>query len=103
MSAEEMRLASEILGNQAINAPNIDPDDFEKLYVTDSEEDSSIETDRSNHQQKLENLLYNESDDDVNRNTSTHRLVSQEFSSQHIRGRLVELENSDDSENEKGN
>lgn len=135
MSAEEIRLASKILSEEITDGivSHAHDDDFEKLYVTDSEENTSVETElnRPSHQQKMHNLIYNESDEE---NENHHRMNSkiehgieslskdiaidstEEKSrptiglfdtivdSQDIRNRLEELEdNGTDSDNETGN
>lgn len=74
MSAAEIRLASNILSEENTDGmvSHAYDDDFEKLYVTDSEENTSVETELNppNHQQKMHNLIYNESDEE---NENHHR------------------------------
>lgn len=130
MSVEEIRLASKILsGDTDKMISKAADDDFEQLHMTDSEEDipSEIELNRQNHQQKLNCLVYNESDEDIEnehcmvskskdndrsaKNVSSTITVSHEGTrvfdindSEYIQCRLNELEKSGtDSENETGN
>lgn len=65
MTATEMRLAANILSGEPIeNIESEEVEDFERLYVSDSDDDSfsEIERDRQNRQQKANELIYNESD-----------------------------------------
>lgn len=141
MTAEQMRMAAKILGGESIenDLPAVD-DEFERLYVSDSEEDTSfteIEKDRQNRLQKARDLVYNDSDDEderqsISKSNNANNPInsfdmlkngsdqtnddneiepapavvfdSEEFTSQVIRQRLAELDDSDDeSNNQTGN
>lgn len=84
MTANQMRLAAKIVGGESIAdatdsgdgnevaAGDDDDDDgnnFERLYVSDSEDDSfsAIDMDRKNRLQKARDLMYNDSDDESER------------------------------------
>ncbi|XP_055324474.1 protein timeless homolog [Sitodiplosis mosellana] len=68
MAAKEMRLAAKLLGGEPIeNIESADADDdFERLYVSDSEDESftEIEKDRQNRLQRANELIYNDSDNE---------------------------------------
>lgn len=69
MSAHEMRLAAKLLSGESIESADLGggaDEDFQRLYVSDSEDDSitEIQMDRQNRQLKARELIYNESDDD---------------------------------------
>lgn len=83
MTANQMRLAAKIVGGEPI-ADTMDSGDgnddggagndddgnnFERLYVSDSDDDSfsAIDTDRKNRLQKARDLMYNDSDDESER------------------------------------
>lgn len=68
MTAKEMRLAAKLLSGEPIEnveTANVD-DDFDRLYVSDSEDESftEIEKDRQNRLQRANELIYNDSDND---------------------------------------
>lgn len=85
MTANQMRLAAKIVGGEPIadtidsgdgNEMGDDDDDggddgnnFERLYVSDSDDDSfsAIDMDRKNRLQKARDLMYNDSDDESDR------------------------------------
>lgn len=74
MTADQMRLAAKILGGESIESNSVSVSeadaDFERLtYVSDSEDDSftGIEEDRQNRLQKARELIYNDSDDEDER------------------------------------
>lgn len=87
MTANQMRLAAKIVGGEPI-ADTIDSGDgnemgddddggddgnnFERLYVSDSDDDSfsAIDTDRKNRLQKARDLMYNDSDDESERSAN---------------------------------
>lgn len=87
MTANQMRLAAKIVGGEPI-ADTIDSGDgnemgddddggddgnnFERLYVSDSDDDSfsAIDTDRKNRLQKVRDLMYNDSDDESERSAN---------------------------------
>lgn len=77
MTANQMRLAAKIVGGESIidtvevsgngnEMGNDDANNFERLYVSDSDDDSfsAIEMDRKNRLQKTRDLVYNASDDE---------------------------------------
>lgn len=99
MTAKEMRLAAKLLSGEPIeNVETTDVnDDFDRLYVSDSEDESftEIEKDRTNRLQRANELVYNDSDNDEEqrsalnpKQTKTSKVVS-------IRSRLAQLEDSD--------
>lgn len=87
MTANQMRLAAKIVGGEPI-ADTIDSGDgnemgddddggddgnnFERLYVSDSDDDSfsAIDMDRKNRLQKARDLMYNDSDDESERSAN---------------------------------
>lgn len=88
MTANQMRLAAKIVSGESIvdamdsgdgnEMADDDENNFERLYVSDSEDDSfsAIDMDRKNRLQKTRDLIYNDSDDDNEREaitTSTNR------------------------------
>lgn len=68
MTAKEMRLAAKLLSGEPIeNVETADvDDDFDRLYVSDSEDESftEIEKNRQNRLQRANELIYNDSDND---------------------------------------
>lgn len=70
MTAHQMRLAAKILSGEPIeDNRNAADEEFERLYVSDSEDDSftEIEADRQNRIRKARDLMYNDSDDEDER------------------------------------
>lgn len=78
MTVNQMRLAARIVGGESVvdtavsgdeNEMEEDDNNFERLYVSDSEDDSfsAIEMDRQNRLQKTRDLIYNDSDDENER------------------------------------
>lgn len=82
MTANQMRLAAKIVGGETIvdaidsgdeNEMGDDGNNFDRLYVSDSEDDSfsAIDMDRKNRLQKTRDLIYNDSDDENEREAIT--------------------------------
>lgn len=70
MSAHQMRLAAKVLSGEPMEDDrNAADDNFERLYVSDSEDESftEIEVDRQNRLQKARDLIYNDSDNEDER------------------------------------
>lgn len=69
-----MRLAANLLSGEPFDSIESEPieEDFERLYVSDSEDDSfsEIERDRLNRQQKANELIYNSSDNEDEQRTT---------------------------------
>lgn len=69
-----MRLAANLLGGEPIESIESEQvgEEFERLYVSDSEDDSfsEIERDRLNRQQKANELIYNSSDNEDEQRTA---------------------------------
>lgn len=80
MTASQMRMAAKILsGDVTDDSADVAVEDFERLYVSDSEDESftEIEMNRQNRLQKARELIYNDSDDEDNRSAiSTHKQTS---------------------------
>lgn len=69
-----MRLVANILGGEPIeNVETVDDADFERLYVSDSEDESftEIEKVRQNRLQRANELIYNDSDNDDEQRVTT--------------------------------
>lgn len=70
MTADQMRLAAKILAGETIPSNNDGAEEeFERLYVSDSEDESftEIEMNRQSRLQKANELIYNDSDDEHER------------------------------------
>lgn len=70
MNAHQMRLVAKILGGETIESSNNGAEeDFERLYVSDSDDESftEIEMNRQSRLQKANELIYNDSDDENER------------------------------------
>lgn len=68
MSAKQMRLVANLLSGEPIENDGVADaeDDFERLYVSDSEDESftEIEKNRQNRLQRENELMYNDSDNE---------------------------------------
>lgn len=131
MTAQEMRQRVKILENGEIDESelNDNEDDFEKLQVTDSEDEDENESNgdenRHDYRSKVNNLIYNDSDSDEANQTVVERPTPRkasaksnatdifdmvkniegdedevQFDSEDIRGRLAQLVDSDDSDDD---
>lgn len=74
MSAKQMRLVANVLSGEPVESEEVADadDDFGRLYVSDSEDESftEIEKDRQNRLQRANELIYNDSDNEEEQRTA---------------------------------